>query len=163
FTASLASGVRPLAANSSTSGGNSCEQTFIWAANSSDTTLTTNSPVASILRSVSFLPPSLPRIMGEKQTTGGLALMPVKQLIGQRLRMRPVMDAARVQRTVSGLDVVFAEEIAVMIEDELIVIRVAVEKGDALRGGVLLERARQETAYHGAFRYECGVGARRQV
>ena len=48
--------------------------------------LTTNSPVASMFTSVSFLGRSPPRIMGQKQITGGFALMTVKKLKGARLR-----------------------------------------------------------------------------
>src|SRR5579859_639670 len=80
FTKSLGMGVRPDIWNSSTSGGNSVEQMFIFEANSSETTLTTNSLTASILRRVSLREPSELRIIGEKQMTGGLALMPVKKL-----------------------------------------------------------------------------------
>src|SRR4029077_19556016 len=48
--------------------------------------LTTNSPVASMFINVSFLGRSPPRIMGQKQITGGFALMTVKKLTGARLR-----------------------------------------------------------------------------
>src|SRR5262245_2250970 len=87
LTSVLGTGVSPDCWNSSTSGGNSVEQTFIGLAKSSDTMLTTNSRVATMLFKVSFLFPSLPRIIGEKQTTGGLALTPVKKLNGARFRM----------------------------------------------------------------------------
>src|SRR5205823_12749650 len=80
FTRSLGIGVSRDFSNSSTSGGNSVEQIFICWAKSSETTFTTNSLVASTFRSVSFFEPSLSRIMGQKQITGGLALIPVKKL-----------------------------------------------------------------------------------
>src|SRR6185312_11419930 len=50
-------------------------------------------------------------------------------LVGKRLGVRAVMDAARMQRTIARLDVVLAEEIAVVVEDELVVIGIAVEEG----------------------------------
>ena len=87
FTRSLGTGVSPDFSNSSTSGGNSAEQMFIRSAISSDTTFTTNSPVASMLRIVSFLAPSLSRTMGQNSIVGGLALTPVKKLKGARLRI----------------------------------------------------------------------------
>src|SRR5258708_31215242 len=86
-TTSLGIGVNPDASNSSTSGGNSVEQMLTSWMKSSETTLTTNSRVSSTLRSVSFQPPSLPLIIGEKQTTGGLALPAVKKLNSASLRM----------------------------------------------------------------------------
>ena len=49
-------------------------------------------------------------------------------LVGQRLGMRAVMNAALMQRGIAWLDLAFAEEIAVVIEKELVVIRVSVEK-----------------------------------
>ena len=84
-------------------------------------------------------------------------------LVGERLGMRAVMDAARVQRRVSRLDVVLAEEIAVVIEEELVVIGIAVEEWHAQRFRVLLQRTGQETAHHRAFGDERGVRAGRQV
>src|ERR1051325_8609651 len=86
FTRSLGTGVSPESANSSTSGGYSPEHAFIFSAKSSLTMFTTNSPVASIFTSVSFLGRSPPRIMGQKQITGGFALITVKKLKGARLR-----------------------------------------------------------------------------
>src|SRR5690242_5279848 len=86
FTSSLGAAVSPETTNSSTSGGYSPEQRFIFSAKSSLTMFTTNSRVASILTSVSFLGRSPPRIMGQKQITGGFALITVKKLNGARLR-----------------------------------------------------------------------------
>jgi len=54
-------------------------------------------------------------------------------------------DAARVQRGHNCLDVIAAEEIAVVIEDELLVIRVATEEG-YLQGIGVLRRPRQKAA-----------------
>src|SRR5258706_9464149 len=85
FTRSLGTGVSPEISNSSASGGYSPEQEFIFSAKSSLTMLTTNSPVASMFTRVSFLGRSPPRIMGQKQITGGVALMAGEKLKGARL------------------------------------------------------------------------------
>src|SRR5260370_30064475 len=85
-TLSLGIGVSPDVSNSSTSGATSAEQIFICCANSSDTMFTTNSFVDRILFSVSLVAASRPRTIGQKQITGGLALIPVKKLKGARLR-----------------------------------------------------------------------------
>ena len=94
---------------------------------------------------------------------GVLVGMRLLALVRERLGMRAVMDAARVQRCVSRLDVVLTEEIAVVIEEELVVVRIAMEEGDAQRVRVLLERPRQEAAHHGALGHERRVRARRQM
>src|SRR5260370_17335837 len=86
-TMSLGTGVSPEVSNSSTSGATSAEQMFICCANSSDTMFTTNSLVVRILFSVSFVAASRPRTIGQKQMTGGLALIPVKKLNGPQLLM----------------------------------------------------------------------------
>ena len=70
---------RPASSNSSTSGGYSPEVRFIRAARASSTTLTTNSRVASTLRSVSFLPSvPAPRNDDEKAMVGGSSVMAMK-------------------------------------------------------------------------------------
>jgi len=84
-------------------------------------------------------------------------------LIGQRLGMRPVVDAARMQGGVAWLDVVFAEEIAVVVEEELVVVGVAMEERHAQGLGVLLERPRQKAAHHRSLGHKRGMGAGRQV
>src|SRR5271166_6413716 len=84
-------------------------------------------------------------------------------LIGQGFRMRSMMNAARMQRGHTGLDIVFAEEVAVVIEDEFVVVGIAVEERHSQRVRFLFERPRHETAYDGAGGYESGVGARRQM
>src|ERR1022692_3121945 len=63
-------------------------------------------------------------------------------LVGQGLGMRPVMDTSRVQRGHACLDVVAAEEIAVMIKNELVVVRVAMEERHFKGFCVLLQRTR---------------------
>src|SRR5262249_45477064 len=79
------------------------------------------------------------------------------------LGMRSVMYAARVKRCIPGLDVVFAEKIAVVIEDELVVIGVAVEEGHPQRLWILFERARKEAAHYGSFGQERRMRTRRKM
>src|SRR5213592_3485516 len=68
---------KPQAANSLISGGNSSLVAFIFSRIESETTLTTNSPVDSMLRSVSFFFPS--RVfVGQKRIVGGLGHTPLK-------------------------------------------------------------------------------------
>ena len=57
-------------------------------------------------------------------------------LIRERLGMRTMMNPARMQRGHSRLDVVFAEEIAVVVEDEFVVVGIAMEEWNAQRVGV---------------------------
>jgi hypothetical protein len=73
-TTSLASGVSPERANSSTSGATSAAVWFIATAISSETILTTNSRVASTLRSVSlvwFIELVALRTAAQNKTVGG--------------------------------------------------------------------------------------------
>src|SRR5204863_1043275 len=78
---------RPASSNSSTSGGYSPEVRFIRAARASSTTLTTNSRVASTLRSVSFLPSApAPRNDAANAMVGGSSVMAMKYENGARLR-----------------------------------------------------------------------------
>jgi len=85
-TASLAIGVNPESTNSSTSKGASAAEALAAAAISSLTTLMTNSPVSSTLRSVSFRWPasgvseSEGRRAGQKSTVGGAEPTPQKKL-----------------------------------------------------------------------------------
>src|SRR5688572_8365748 len=65
-------------------------------------------------------------------------------LIRQSLRVRPMMETARMQRGHTRRDLVFTEEIAGVVENELIIIGVAMEKGNSLRLWILLERTREE-------------------
>src|SRR5580692_2199684 len=80
-TRSLATGVSPATANSSTPYGYSPEVTFIFSANSSLTMFTTNSFVARTFVSVSF---EGSRYDAVKHSTGGFALATVKKLNGAR-------------------------------------------------------------------------------
>src|SRR5215510_11893437 len=75
--------VRPVSANSSTSGGYSPEVRFICSANASSTMLTTKSCVYSILRIVSFFLSS--RRPEENASVGGLLHTAMKKLNGARL------------------------------------------------------------------------------
>src|SRR6185312_11971136 len=84
-------------------------------------------------------------------------------LVGQRFRVRAVMDAARMQRRHAGLDVVFTEEIAVMVEEELVIVRIAVKEWHAQSLGILLERTWQEAADHRALRDKGRVRAGRKM
>src|SRR5215475_8454654 len=70
-------------------------------------------------------------------------------LIRKSLGMRSVMDAARMERAHSGANIIAAEEIAVVIENELVVIGVAMVERNAKGVGILLERTRHEATYHG--------------
>src|SRR5580692_11027824 len=79
LTRSLGTGVSPETRNSSTSGGNSADVSFICPVNSSDTMLTTKPPVHSMFLIVSFGCPAAFR-KGQKHTTGGLMLAAVKKL-----------------------------------------------------------------------------------
>ena len=97
------------------------------------------------------------------QHHGVLVGMRLFLLIGERLGMRSMMDAARMQRGHTSLYVVFAKEVAIVIEDELVVIRVAMEERDAHGVVILLERTRQETADHSTLRDKSGVSAGRQM
>src|ERR1051325_8336347 len=81
-TTSLGSAVRPDIANSSTLAGNSAAHVFICSTMASLTTLTTNSPVARTLASVSFIGS---RQTGQKSTTGGSPQTALKKLNGARL------------------------------------------------------------------------------
>src|SRR5207253_741866 len=85
------------------------------------------------------------------------------RLVRQGFRMRAVMDAARVKCGIARLDIVFAEEIAVVVEDEFVVVRIAVKERDAQSLGILFERPRQETAYYGALGLEGGMRTRRKM
>ena len=80
-------------------------------------------------------------------------------LIGQGLGMRAMMDAAGMQGRIAGLHVVPAKEISIMVEDELIVVRVAMEERDSEGIGFLLQRSRQEAANNSALGDEGGVRA----
>src|SRR3954453_5231509 len=73
--------------------------------------------------------------------------------------MRTVVDAPRMQRGIPRLDVVLTEEIAVVVEEELVVIGIAMEERDPQGFGILFERAGQETAHHGAFGEKSRMGA----
>ena len=84
-------------------------------------------------------------------------------LIGQRLRMRAVMDAARMQRSHSGLDVVFAEKVSVVIENKFVVIGIAMEERHAHRRRILFQRTRQKAAHHCARRDEGRMRAGRKM
>ncbi len=75
--------VRPVSANSSTSGGQSAEVWFICSARSSSTTFTTKSPVCSALRTVSLR--FRARGPDENATVGGSPQTPMKKLKGARL------------------------------------------------------------------------------
>src|SRR5258708_16175137 len=87
FTRSLGMGVRPAASNSSTSAAKSPDVIFICWAISSETMFTTNSRVADMLRSVSLSGSGPDFLVGQKQITGGFALIAVKKLKGARFRM----------------------------------------------------------------------------
>jgi len=81
FTFALGAAVRPVRANSSTSGGQSPDVRFMCSPRASSTTLTTNSRVASTLRRVSFLvraEPRSPRSEDEKAMVGGSSVMAMK-------------------------------------------------------------------------------------
>ena len=73
------------------------------------------------------------------------------------------MYSPRMKRRHSGGNVVFAEEVARVIEDELVVIGIAVEERNPLRAGVLFQRARDKAADHSAIGHEGGVGARGEM
>ena len=75
--------MRPVSANSSTSGGYSPELRFICSARSSSTMLTTKSPVCSAFRTVSLR--SRARGPEEKAMVGGSWQTPMKKLKGARL------------------------------------------------------------------------------
>ena len=77
--------------------------------------------------------------------------------------MGAVVDAARVQGGHAGLDVVAAEEVAVVVEDELVVVGVAVIEGHAEGVIVLFEGPGDEAANDGSAGDERGVRAGRQV
>ena len=80
-------------------------------------------------------------------------------LIGESFGMRTVVDASGVQSSHAGFDVVFREEIAVVIEEELVVIGIAMEEGDAEGLWIFFERTGKEAADDGTFRDESSVGA----
>src|ERR1700691_1723686 len=91
-TSWLGCGVRPDNTNSSTSGGTSAAVALAAAAIASLTTLTTNSPVSTTLRSVSLRRSgralaAMERLLttGQNRTVGGLEPTPVKKLKGARL------------------------------------------------------------------------------
>src|SRR5262245_21524835 len=75
--------VKPVSANSLSSCGSSFDERLTLSASDSTAAFTTNSPVDSMFRSVSFLVPSC-RSVGENTTTGGLALNVLKKLNGAR-------------------------------------------------------------------------------
>ncbi len=79
-TLSEATASSPAQENSSSSGGKSAAVRFIGSSRSRDTTLTTNSPLARTLVSVSFTP------LDVKCTIGGSAEITLKKLCGARLR-----------------------------------------------------------------------------
>ena len=74
----------------------------IASASAYGTTLTTNSPVSSILRTVSFLRPSR-WLTGTIRSVGGFAVTPWKKLKGARL-VRP--SAERVETQATGLGII---------------------------------------------------------
>src|SRR4051794_10821991 len=80
-------------------------------------------------------------------------------LVRQSLGMRAMMDAARVEGGVSRLDIVFTEKIAVVVEEELVVIGIAMEERNAQRLDILLERPGQEAADDRAFGEKGRMGA----
>ena len=79
--------VRPAKANSSTSGSTLAEVAFISSDKASVARLTTNSPVASTLVSVSLRRPWLIRPLAANITAGGESETPLKKLKGARLAM----------------------------------------------------------------------------
>src|SRR5216684_9160011 len=80
-------GVKAAASNSSTSAAKSADVIFICWAISSETMFTTNSRVSEMLRRVSLRDSGPDFRVGQKQITGGFALIAVKKLKGARLRM----------------------------------------------------------------------------
>src|SRR5262245_26147880 len=85
------------------------------------------------------------------------------RLVCQRLGVRAMMDAARMQRSHSGVDVVLTEEIAVVIEDEFVVIGIAMKERNSLSRGILFQRTRNEAADYGALGDERGMHAGREM
>ena len=81
----------------------------------------------------------------------------------QRLRVRAVGEAAGMPGHHAGLDVVAAEEIAVVIEDHLVEVVVVVEERHLQRRRIGLERPRHEGADDEAVADPGRVRRRRQV
>ena len=80
-------------------------------------------------------------------------------LIGDSFGMGAVVDASGVQSSHARFNVVFREKIAVVIEEELVVIGIAMKEGDAEGLWIFFKRAGEETADDGTFRDESSVGA----
>src|SRR5207248_9402785 len=83
-------------------------------------------------------------------------------LVCERFAMRPVMNASWMQSRPAGLDIVFTEKVAVVIEDELVVIRIPVKEWHSQRVVVLFEWARHEAAHHSPLSHKRCVSAGRQ-
>src|SRR4030095_6622946 len=123
----------------------------------------TKAPSNTLVDTRSFLRPALPVIfpfnrLGRRQDPDWIEAiqhdcvligMGLGRLVGQGLRVRGVLGAARMQGCHPGIDVVLTEKISVVIEDELIVIRIAMKERNTLGRGILLERARDEAADYG--------------
>src|ERR1700674_5845293 len=77
--------------------------------------------------------------------------------------MRSMVYAARVERRHPWLDVVLTEEITIVVEQELVVIGVAMEERDAQGVRIFFERARQKAADDGAARNERRMCARGEM
>lgn len=77
-TVSLGSAVNPISANSSTSDGNTADVAFTFSISSADARFTTNSPVASTFRRLSFL------VTDVNCTIAGFTDATVKKLYGAR-------------------------------------------------------------------------------
>src|SRR4030095_4201721 len=106
----------------------------------------TKAPSNTLVDTRSFLRPALPVILpfnrlGRRQDLDWIEAiqhdriligMGLGRLIGQRLRVRAVMDAAWMQSCHPGIDVVLTEKISVVIEDEFIVICIAMKERNAL-------------------------------
>ena len=83
FTTSAATESTPNASNSLSPYGSNAEHAFIFSTCANDTRFTTNSPVASIFRTVSFFDPSR-RFTGTNINVGGADVTPWKKLNGAR-------------------------------------------------------------------------------
>src|SRR5262249_45456392 len=77
--------------------------------------------------------------------------------------MRAMREPAWVQRNHAGPEVVPAEELSAVIEDDFVVVVVVVEEGHFEGARVGFYRTRAEGAYHEVFPYERGVRRRWQV